>query len=94
MAFVPDKPVRIREYLSDGTAHDVTVGLVPEDDSIEVLDENALENGDVYRQPVYYDKEQTEKLKKDRKSREAEAEKAEADKAKKSTVNKEVEAPK
>lgn len=82
MAFVPDKPVRIREYLADGTAHDATVGLVPEDDSIEVLDENGLDGNEAYLPPVYYDKKQTAELKQARDS-----------KAKKSPANKE-EAPK
>lgn len=64
MAFVPDKPVRIREYLSDGTAHDATVGLVPDDDSVEVLeDEPGTDGGGAYLPPVYYDKKQTAELK-------------------------------
>ena len=64
MAYVPDKPVRIREFLADGTAHDVTVALVPEEDNIQVLDDQeATAPGGSWLEPVYYDEKQAAELK-------------------------------
>jgi hypothetical protein len=69
MAVVPDKPVRIREYLADGTAHDVTVARYEEDDSIQVLDgEEAQDPGGTFLPPVYYSADQVKQLKTAKKS--------------------------
>lgn len=64
MAVVPDKPVRIREYLSDGTAYEATVSRYEEIDSIEVLEEEAT--GDNYGEtlpPKYYTADEAKELK-------------------------------
>ena len=74
MAFVPDKPVRVREYLSDGTAHDVTVPVVQ--DEHQVLDEEAVDINGAALPGVSYNKAETKKLADAWASAKAEAEKA------------------
>jgi hypothetical protein len=64
MAVVPDKPVRIREHLSDGTAYDATVTRYEEVDSVEVLEDEPTT--DAYGEPrpvVYYTADEAKKLK-------------------------------
>jgi hypothetical protein len=63
MAVVPDRPVRIREYLADGTAYEATVSRYEEVDSVEVLDSDTA---DVYGNdlpPVYYTVDEAKELK-------------------------------
>jgi len=75
MAFVPDKPVRVREYLSDGTAHDVTVPVVQ--DEHQVLEgEEAVDINGTYLPAVHHTKAETKKLADAWASEKAEAEKA------------------
>lgn len=64
MAVVPDRPVRIREYLADGTAYEATVSRYEEIDSVEVLDNS--DTADVYGNdlpPVYYTVDEARELK-------------------------------
>jgi hypothetical protein len=69
MAVVPDHPVRIREYLSDGTAYEATVSRYEEDDAVEVLeDADAADLYGVNLPPVYYTAEEAKKLKPAKKS--------------------------
>ena len=63
MAYVSPHPVRIREVLEDGTAHDVTVVRVEEADNITVLeDEAAVDDNGVALPAVNYSKEELEQL--------------------------------
>jgi len=63
MAFVPENgPVRIRETLSDGTAHDVTVLLVP-DDAVVLEGEPAVDLNGTPLPPVYYTADEAKSLK-------------------------------
>jgi hypothetical protein len=81
MAVVPDRPVRIREFLADGTAYDATVSRYEEVDSVEVLEEEATT--DVYGATlptVYYTAEEAAELKGSRKAVKAAAKTAEANK--------------
>lgn len=81
MAVVPDKPVRIREYLSDGTAYEATVSRYEETDSVEVLEEEAT--GDIYGEVLptkYYTAEEVKELKGSSRAVKAAAKNAETDK--------------
>jgi len=63
MAVVPDRPVRIREFLADGTAYEATVSRYEEIDSVEVLDSDTE---DVYGNtlpPKHYTVDEAKELK-------------------------------
>lgn len=62
MAVVPDRPVRIREYLSDGTAYEATVSRYEETDDVVVLDSDAADVYGVALPPVYYTAEEAQQL--------------------------------